>query len=90
MRILRVLIAVLLAGSISWCATRAMHGNMSDVWGPFTPLTMPGVIVATPLAMFGLGNVHDPNLRVIDVVDFVFYSVLLYWLMERWRMLRAR
>ena len=90
MRIFRVLIAVLLAGLISWCATREMHGNMSHVWDPFTPLTIPGVLVAMPLAMFGLGNVHDPNLLVIDVVDFVFYSVLLYWLMGRWRMLRAR
>ncbi len=90
MRILRVLIAVLLAGLISWCATREMHGNMSDVWGPFTPLTMPGVLVAMPLTIFGMGNVHDPNLRVIDMVDFVFYGVLLFWLMERWRMSRAK
>ncbi len=51
---------------------------------------MPGVLVAMPLTIFGMGNVHDPNLRVIDMVDFVFYGVLLFWLMERWRMSRAK
>ena len=90
MNILRVLIALLLAGLISWCATQAMHGNMVAIWRPFTLLSMPGGLVAIPLALFGVGNVHDPNLQVIDVVNFVFYSALLYWLMERWRMPRAR
>jgi hypothetical protein len=70
---------------LAWGATLAAHGHDFLGVGVLMLLSLPGTIVAMPLALAGLGNVHDPNLMVIDAVDFAVYAGVIYWLLGRRR-----
>jgi hypothetical protein len=68
----------------------AAHGGGQD-WAIFSPLTLPGMLVAAPSAFRGgmdYSGIHRANLLIADGVDFVFYSVLFCWLLSRWSVSR--
>jgi len=66
------------------------HGSSSFPWGLLLPFSLHGALIAIPLALFGGGIVHDPNITVIRVVDFLFYSFLAYKVLEEFERQRAK
>jgi hypothetical protein len=87
---LRLLVGVLVGGALAFASTHAAHGGGQD-WAIFSPLTLPGMLVAAPSAFRGgmdYSGIHRANLLIADGVDFVFYSVLFCWLLSRWSVSR--
>jgi len=87
---LRLLVGVLVGGAPAFASTHAAHGGGQD-WAIFSPLTLPGMLVASPSAFRGgmdYSGIHRANLLIADGVDFVFYSVLFCWLLSRWSVSR--
>jgi hypothetical protein len=87
---LRLLVGVLVGGAPAFASTHAAHGGGQD-WAIFSPLTLPGMLVAAPSAFRGgmdYSGIHRANLLIADGVDFVFYSVLFCWLLSRWSVSR--
>jgi hypothetical protein len=71
--------------------TYGFHDGSSRIpWGFLLPFSLPGVLIAAPLALIGIGNVHDMNLKVIVMVDFLFYSFITFKLVQRVERRRAR
>ncbi len=92
----RTLVAFLLAALIAFGATlplwHEMHMNtVGAIVADFLLLfSLPGALVAFPLGYMGIGgNMHDPSVVVMGVVDFLFYWWLFHWLMTR-RLPRGR
>jgi hypothetical protein len=87
---LRLVVGVLVGGALAFASTHAAHGGGQD-WAIFSPLTLPGMLVAAPSAFRGgmdYSGIHRANLLIADGVDFVFYSVLFCWLLSRWSVSR--
>jgi hypothetical protein len=70
--------------------TYGFHDGSSRIpWGFLLPFSLPGVLIAAPLALISIGNVHDLNLKVIVVVDCLFYSFVTFKLLQRSERRRA-
>jgi hypothetical protein len=87
---LRLLVGVLVGGSLAFASTHAAHGGGQD-WVIFSPFTLPGMLVAAPSAFragMDFDKIHYANLLIVDGVNFAFYSVLFCWLLSRWSVSR--
>jgi hypothetical protein len=71
--------------------TYGFHDGASRIpWQFLIPFSLPGALIAMPLSLVGLGNVHDPSPIVIALVDFFFYSFLAFKLLQRLERRRAK
>jgi hypothetical protein len=87
-----LLTASLAAGAVAAFAfTYGFYDGAPEIpWQFLIPFSLPGVLIALPLSLFGVGNVHDPNPIVIALVDFLFYSFLAFKLLQRMERRRAK
>ncbi len=83
-------LSVVVGAVAAFAFTYGFHDGASRIpWQFLIPLSLPGALIAMPLALVGLGNVHDPNLILITLVDFLFYSFLAFKLLQRLERRRA-
>lgn len=52
---------------------------------PFTVANMPGLFVAVPFGLLGIGghNAHDPSLVITGLTSAIFWTVLFYYLLGK-------
>jgi hypothetical protein len=81
---MKLLTSFLISLVIAILSTIALWWDEGYRFGFLLILSLPGLIVAFPVAMMGIaGNVHDPSAAVTGGVDVVFYTWLFYWFIAR-------
>jgi len=90
-RVYLLTVSLAVGAVAAFAFTYGATGRESSIgWGVLLPFSLPGALIAVPLALFGGGNVHDLNITVLRVVDFLFYSFLAYKVLQEFERRHAK